>query len=217
MVCDSYDEQKSGFDEIWDCCCDHGHLGFALLNEQLASKVHFVDVVASLTENVEKNLNQYYTGDFSKWEVHCIDVVKLPINFNKNKTHLIIIAGIGGELMIELLLPLLNRIKIAKARNIEFILSPVHHNLALREFLIQQRYFMVNEQLIFENNRGYEVLHIALQGKSEITLTGNLMWDFNDRDHQHYLEKTVQHYQRKGDEFSVKSYLNLLESSENRG
>lgn len=206
------DEKKLGFDEIWDCCCDHGHLGFALLNEKLASKVHFVDVVASLTDKVKQDLNQFYKGDPTQWEVHCIDVAKLPINVNDQKKHLVIIAGIGGELMIELLKPLFNRMKIEQATNIEFILSPVHHNLVLRQFLIQQDYLMINEQLTFENNRGYEVLHIGLQGKFKITLTGNLMWDLNDKKHLQHLEKTVQHYQRKGDELAVKYYQNLLES-----
>lgn len=202
----------SDFAEIWDCCCDHGYLGFALLKEEAASKIHFVDVLPALTDKVEQDLKSFYKGSCDNWEVHCIDVAELPINFEDQKKHLIIIAGIGGELMIELLAPLFERIKKSGVDHIEFLLSPVHHNFALRQFLIQYDYLMVKEQLIFENNRGYEVIHISLLGDQVISETGLTMWNFEDQNHQHYLEKTMQHYQRKGDELAVKYYQNLLES-----
>lgn len=199
-----------GFDEIWDCCCDHGHLGFALLNEKKASKLHFVDLVPVLTDKVEQDLKLFYEGSCHDWEVHCIDVAQLPIHFNDKKKHLIIIAGIGGELMIELLAPLFKRIKAANNNRIDFILSPVHHNFLLRQFLIKYGYLMINEQLVFENNRGYEVLHISLQRGKEISEVGNIMWNFEDSNHQQYLKKTMQHYQRKGDQLAVKAYQALI-------
>ena len=46
---------KQSYDHIWDCCCDHGLLGFSLLDAQLAKTVHFVDIVPELLQQIEQS------------------------------------------------------------------------------------------------------------------------------------------------------------------
>ncbi|HSC68256.1 MAG TPA: SAM-dependent methyltransferase, partial [Cellvibrio sp.] len=38
----------ANYDHIWDCCCDHGLLGAALLARKAAPHIHFVDIVPEL-------------------------------------------------------------------------------------------------------------------------------------------------------------------------
>ena len=44
-------------DIIWDCCCDHGYLGMALLKRAAANQVIFVDIVATLMNDLEAQLS----------------------------------------------------------------------------------------------------------------------------------------------------------------
>jgi len=200
-----------GYDHIWDCCCDHGLLGLLLLEKSKAAHIHFVDIVPNLLVEIEQKLNKYYQGK-DNWFVHCLDVAELPITEYKQAKHLVIIAGVGGELLIELLTKLL---PLTATLNIEFILSPVHHNYQLRSFLIKQNCALLDEKLIEENNRFYELLFISTRHGRPISPVGDRMWDLDNIKHQDYLHKTISHYQRiaKNPNIDVseiiKSYQNL--------
>lgn len=191
------------YDHIWDCCCDHGLLGFNLLKAQAAQTVHFVDIVPALLVQIETTLQQHWQGEPQAWQLHCIDAGQLPLAAFSTQAetdkHLIIIAGIGGDLVTELLHSLL---PLSAAYLIEFILCPVHHNYKVRQFLIDNKFTLLNEALVFENGRGYEIVHVACKsGKSgasgqPLSAVGSIMWDFSDPLHLGYLDKTIRHYQR---------------------
>jgi len=48
---------KSQYDH---CCCDHGLLGAALLAQQAAPHIHFVDVVPELMQQLENKLTRFF-------------------------------------------------------------------------------------------------------------------------------------------------------------
>ncbi len=185
------------YTHIWDCCCDHGLLGLSLLDAQLAQRVHFVDIVPELLQQIERTLDTHWQGDRQSWQVHCIDAGKLPLKqFSVNPKidkHLLIIAGIGGDLMIELLQ---SQRAFSADYQVEYILCPVHHNYKVRQFLIAQQFALIDEALVFENKRGYEVLHVSLDGQRRLSAAGSIMWDFTNPLHLDYLQKTIAHYQR---------------------
>ena len=180
------------YDHIWDCCCDHGLLGFRLLNQDKASHIHFVDIVPQLLFDIEEKLSRFYQGK-NRWHVHCLDVANLPLKNYPTEKHLIIIAGIGGQLLIDLLDKLLS---VVGNMNVEFILSPVHHNYQLRQFLNQQKCALIDEFIVAENERFYEVIHIDNVEGKDVSLVGDKMWDFDSPLHQSYLQQTINHYQR---------------------
>lgn len=185
MVSDNYDH-------IWDCCCDHGLLGFQLLGNNKVQHLHFVDIVAPLMKEIESKLAKYYQGN-KCYSVHCLDAAELPLCDYPNEKHLIIIAGIGGLLLIDLLSALLPR---CETLNVDFILSPVHHNYQLRQFLKQQPCYLLDEMIIEENRRFYELLHINNKAGGIISLVGHSMWNFENVTHRIYLQQTITHYQR---------------------
>ncbi|WP_022940050.1 tRNA (adenine(22)-N(1))-methyltransferase TrmK [Psychromonas hadalis] len=180
------------YDHIWDCCCDHGLLGLQLLGKSKAKHIHFVDIVSPLLIEIETKLKRFYQGEHH-WHVHCLDVALLPLQPYKNEKQLIIIAGIGGLLLVKLLTTLL---PLTKALNVEFILSPVHHHYQLRHFLNEKGCGLIDECIVAENGRFYEVIHIKPGSGLPISRVGDKMWDFSNVQHQTYLQQTISHYQR---------------------
>ena len=204
------------YQHIWDCCCDHGLLGFALLSRQISrqqsgqasSIIHFVDIVPDLIGKVQQKLERFYPD--SKWKAHCLDVEKLPLTQYQGK-HLVIIAGVGGDLMMQFISAISQQ---HKNLNIDFLLCPVHHQFALREKLIALDFSLIDEVLIEENQRFYEILLVSslskepgeelteeLGGKNnKISAVGDKIWqatsdkqcEITDK----YLRKTLSHYQR---------------------
>ena len=185
---------KKHYAHIWDCCCDHGLLGFNLLNRQSADIVHFADIVPQLLIDIQTRLHNHWHGDPNRWQVHCCDVAQLPVlSATKKEQHLVIIAGVGGELMIELIKGL--QVSFAEV-NVEYILCPVHHNYKVRSYLREQKFALIDESLVIENKRSYEILHVSAKGDYALSLVGSKMWDFSNSDHIHYLQQTIRHYQR---------------------
>lgn len=213
------------YDHIWDCCCDHGLLGMLLLKRNAARQVHFVDCVPSLMQALELRLQRFFPADLSglnpnlaphsdpdlnpdidphlschtQWQVHCLDVATLPLEQTSDKDkQLIIIAGVGGELLVELVRAILVQ---HPQRHLEFILCPVHHNYYVRQSLTALG--LKSEHLLEENQRFYEILHVTTIVEPNIlpiSATGSLMWQTLDETSlpraQRYLSQLIGHYQR---------------------
>ncbi|MFT6256836.1 MAG: tRNA (adenine22-N1)-methyltransferase [Cellvibrionaceae bacterium] len=196
----------NGYTHIWDCCCDHGLLGAALLDRH-AAMIHFVDIVPALMQQLTTKLERFYPQQNPpKWQVHCVDVSAIPLDQDKH-TPLVIIAGVGGDLMIEFVRSLCQQYS---NRKIDFILCPVHHQYELRQQLIKLDCELIDEKLIEENRRFYEILYIRRDPKlpanvandslTDIDPIGRVIWQANDAVQQdiamRYLAKTIAHYSR---------------------
>ncbi|MBA6230952.1 MULTISPECIES: tRNA (adenine(22)-N(1))-methyltransferase [unclassified Colwellia] len=221
------------YQSIWDCCCDHGFLGLTLLKRQAADTIHFVDIVPSLTTHLESVLQQHFSSDdyLHRWQVHCLDVAKLPLT-NQDK-QLVIIAGVGGQLLIHFIKEIISHFQqiapVNSISDIEFMLCPVHYNYQVRQTLIADHCTLIDEYIVTDNKRFYEVIHVKKEfgisadihrPLNKISPTGDIMWDLSMKSHQQYLAKTINHYQRmllakKSDEqikikHIIKQYSNLL-------
>ena len=221
-----------GYDHIWDCCCDHGLLGMLLLQRNAAPKVHFVDCVAPLMQQLSLELARFFpqqpilnaqnekeqtTHAQSEWQVHCLDVAALPLaQYGKQAKHLVIIAGVGGELLVELVRSIVSCYSQYHSDNhnhsyhsspLEFILCPVHHNYHVRSSLAELGLSLKQEYLLEENQRFYEILHLthsSIASKrndvAPLSSTGSIMWQGLDADKtsqaKRYLVQTISHYQR---------------------
>ena len=181
------------YDHIWDCCCDHGLLGQTLLARSAADTIHFVDIVEPLMRDLQQRLEGLTTSN-SHWKVHCSDVASIPLINDCSQKNLIIIAGVGGDLLIQLVQSILDK---HPNRELEFLLCPVHHNYKVRHALIQLRLGLIDESLVHDNKRFYEVLHVSTSSNKKLSPVGSLMWDFTRKEDNDYLTKTVEHYQRR--------------------
>lgn len=184
------------YQHIWDCCCDHGLLGLSLLQSHKNSNVHFVDIVPPLMNTLEQKLTRFY-ADYS-WQTHCLDVAKLPLRQFQGK-QLIIIAGVGGDLMINFIEHIYQH---HSDLDIDFLLCPVHHQFALREKLIALNFSLYNEALIKENKRFYEVLHLSSMANTstKISPVGDKIWQATTAEQikvvKQYKQKNLNHYLR---------------------
>lgn len=189
------------YDVIWDCCCDHGLLGIELLKRKAAPMVNFVDIVPSLMDELESKLSQFSPWQNEPhWQVYCQDVA--AINVSPSQKNIIIIAGVGGELLLWLVQQIIAyytqatlSFTKAQVQPLEFIVCPVHHAYTLRSGLNELGLGLKYESIVTENKRFYEVLHLSQSAKTEITATGE-MWDFNQPSHKQYHTKLIKHYQQ---------------------
>ena len=159
--------KQYNYDCIWDTCCDHGQLGAGLLKNGISSKLFFVDIVPELMANLEQNLNQYFPNQKHQWRVLCEDVSCLPLNReeNPNDKHLIIIAGVGGDLMLEFITQLNQRFADL---SLDFLLCPVHHQFSLRSQLREMELSLLHEEVLEDNHRFYEVLLVTTSSTNQL-------------------------------------------------
>lgn len=184
------------YEHIFDCCCDHGFLGQSLLQRQAADTVHFVDVVAPLMDQLQQRLSTEFSEyPMHSWQVDCQDVAELRLP--EQGTTLVILAGVGGDLMIDLVRALVNS---HPERSLEFILCPVYHTYKVRKAMAALGFGMVDESLIRDNGHSYEIMHLSndltASGVTPLSAVGCKMWDLSRPEHQRYLERTVSHYQQ---------------------
>ena len=182
---------------IWDCCCDHGLLGAALLEQQAAPAIHFVDIVPDIMQDLTDKLRRFYPPrpDSAEWQVHCMDVTQLPLeDYLTDAPHLVIIAGVGGELTGDLVSAIQQKADLLGLK-IEFLLCPVHHTYQLRERLNALGLKRFDERLISENKRCYELLHLARHAEHPITPIGDRLWSSTPiAIQQAYLHRLLTHY-----------------------
>jgi tRNA (adenine22-N1)-methyltransferase len=201
------------YSHIWDCCCDHGLLGCALLLRlnaiNVPSNIHFVDIVPELMAELKTKLYRFYAD--TTWETHCQDVAKLPLQHYDGK-HLIIIAGIGGDLMIEFIEAIYHK---HKGINIDFLLCPVHHQFSLRSKLIELNFSLKDEVLVEDNKRFYEIILVSSTSKESRKLNpvGDKIWQSQSKKETEiadkYLNKTLKHYQRMQQGFHLGNTHNV--------
>lgn len=195
-----------GYDHIWDCCCDHGLLGAALVARRAAAKVHFVDVVPALMRQLSEKLAHFYpecsslsASKHAQWQVHCMDVADLSLHSYSGK-HLVIIAGVGGDLMAALVAAICER---HAGMIIDFLVCPVHHQFTFRQQLIALNCQLRDEILVVENQRYYEILWVSTAANNvgmSINAVGSLLWQTHTpaqrKMARDYLATTLAHYQR---------------------
>ena len=193
------------YQHIWDCCCDHGLLGMTLISRQAAPEVHFIDIVPELMQALDSKLQHYFSAMPQSWTTHCLDVQNLPMNSYEQKNpgkHLVIIAGVGGDLTTQLMEQIYRN---NPTTDIDFLLCPVHHQFTLRQKLIALNFSLIDEVLITENKRFYEILLVSTNLNKTIktraiSAVGDKIWRSDTPENsvmiRAYLTKTLQHYRR---------------------
>jgi tRNA (adenine22-N1)-methyltransferase len=185
-------QQANNYDIIWDCCCDHGYLGLNLRHQEIAQEIIFVDQVPALIRLVEQRIEKYSA---SRCQAITADVGDLY--FDPEKKHLVIIAGIGGENIAIMLEAIRQKRGFS---NIDFLFCPTTAQYHLRRYLSKYTFVSIEEKLISENNRDYELI-ATRQDMSDtpISQTGTF-WDTEQPAHRRYLNKLIKHYRNQSRE-----------------
>jgi len=89
------------FSTIWDCGCDHGYLGTKILNDKLCNKLIMLDQLPHIIQQLEKRLQPHVSDEYAgRFELRVADASQLV--FPVNEKHLIILAGIGGDNLVQI-------------------------------------------------------------------------------------------------------------------
>lgn len=185
------------YSDIWDCCCDHGLLGLELL-ERTDARIHFVDIVPELIDRLTEKLERHCADKADRWHTYCMDMARLPLQQEQGR-QLVIIAGVGGDLLIQLLDALIQKHPDLDA---DFLLCPVYHQYAVRQKLIELKLSLLDEVLLREKQRYYELLLVSCTQDSgtPVTPVGNKIWQADSSKQAEivngYLCNTLQHYRR---------------------
>jgi len=177
-------QQKEPYPCIWDCCCDHGYLGIKILSHNLCEKLVFVDQLPHIIEHLTAKIAPYSTG---KHELITADAGDLV--FDSQNRHLVILAGVGGECIIEIIREIESNHPDVQ---IDYIFCPSSRHNILREYLSSQSMGLLFESIVCEKKRCYEIIYV--QGKAAtsslpaVSLTCDL-WDMDNEDHRQYLNK----------------------------
>lgn len=190
------------FDQIWDCCCDHGYLGIALMHHfskqaEQPPQINFIDQVEHITQQLRTTLNAPEYKNFQqRFQVITKDSGQLI--FPPTQNHCIIIAGVTTNGMLKQIKQILSNHPL---QELDFILCPTRGIYDLRHFLISEEMSLINEFYIKENDRHYEVLHVTSQSKKtnsfkELSPIGDF-WHCENTEHLEYLESRIQYHEQE--------------------
>ena len=177
-------QMQNPYPRIWDCCCDHGYLGIKILSESLCDKLIFVDQLTHIMVDLSNRLAPFDTGHH---ELITVDAGKLQ--FDINMSHLVILAGVGGERIVEIISEMESNHPDVQ---LDYILCPSTRQAALRQYLAEQMFGLVHETIVCEKKRCYEVMYVKGKASANelarVSLKSDL-WDMNNLDHKRYLDK----------------------------
>jgi len=141
---------------VCDIGTDHGYLAIELIKSGKAKYVIAADIAEKPLKNAEKNISLSGVKNIS---LRLCDGLS---GISPDETDTVIIAGMGGEVIADIL----NKgQKVAKRDGISIILQPTTSPEALRRFLYGNGYKIVTEKALTENGKLYSVMLVKYTGK----------------------------------------------------
>lgn len=136
-------------EHFYDMCADHGKLGFAVSNQTDIKNIHFVDPVKGIINKLdEKILKQTNPSHFRTYQSNAQDIFI--------KSHAVVsIAGVGVDLGLEIL----NKLYLFDKT--VFILNLNGAPFKTRKFLNENGLVVIDEDLVLENGKYYEILKVV--------------------------------------------------------
>ncbi|CEI73445.1 tRNA (adenine(22)-N(1))-methyltransferase [Romboutsia hominis] len=191
--------------KIADIGTDHGYIPVHLLNEGYIDFAILADVNKGPLENARKEVRHNNLSDKVDLRLGSgIEVLK------KGEVDEVIIAGMGGILISELLEA---NIEVAQSTE-KFILQPMQAQKELRKYLLNNGYEILDEVLVREDFRIYEIIVAKYTGKNtnvedEIFYeVGNKLIENKDELLNEFIDKRIHTYT---------SILNKLEGKSGKG
>ncbi|MCI5997516.1 MAG: class I SAM-dependent methyltransferase [Peptoniphilaceae bacterium] len=148
-ICDLVDNNSV----VADIGTDHGIIPVYLSKEKVSKKIIATDISKNSLEKLNKKL--LFDKTLNNIETRVSDGLD---SFKEFEIDTIIISGMGGVLIRDILLSNLN---IAKSANY-LILSPNNSLDILRKFLLENSFTIENESDVFENNKYYQILKVKV-------------------------------------------------------
>lgn len=196
---------------FYDLCCDHGQLGFAIHETKNPLNTTLNDRVKPICDKLSRKIS---TNQYSKINVLNQNASEIKLDINEYK--FIVVAGVGGPLVINIIKNLMNQITNKDV----FLLSPHTKIHEVRKFLIENSFELIKEHYCYENGKHYEMLKVRHGTKdSNISLIGHDIWKESNQYKQNYLSEMIKYYETKlkhNDAQDIKFLLSDLKALKNK-
>lgn len=181
------------YQQVWDCCCDHGFLGLALLESGKAQHLTLVDQLPGLEAPLRALMADQ---DPRRYRILITDAASLTLSGKAGE--LVIVAGVGPDTLLSIVTGLCRH---NDCSGTEFLLSPNGDTLRVRQGLQSLGFVLLEEGFVSERRRGYPWLRVILAAAGApharpLTLLGDF-WDVSAPDQQRYLTLLQNHYRRR--------------------
>lgn len=140
---------------VADVGCDHGYLSIYLCQNNIAKSVIASDVRTGPLSKAAENINTYELSDVI--DLRLSDGLK---TIDPGEVDSIVMAGMGGNLMMEIL----EASKDVSSQAKELILQPQSEIRGLRHYLQDNGFLIVSEAMVYEDNKYYPMMK-AERGK----------------------------------------------------
>lgn len=142
-------------DVVADIGTDHAYIPIYLLQTGICKKVIATDISKAPLLKAKSNIAEHnLTGEI---ELRLGEGIK-PIE--DDECDVIIIAGMGGLLISEILEASFDKVRKAKS----IILQPMYTDEVLREYLLTKGFNIINEVLVRDGGRIYVIMKAAYDG-----------------------------------------------------
>jgi len=143
---------------VADIGTDHGFIPIYLIENNLSPKVIAADINEGPLDNAKRQIMQKGYNDRIETRLgNGLDIL------TPGEVDTVIIAGMGGLLIRDILMESLHITQAVK----QFILQPMVAQAELREWLVHHGFEIVDEQLVKEGHKFYEIITAAI-GKQRI-------------------------------------------------
>ena len=140
---------------IADVGTDHGYLPIYLIQNNICKQAYATDVAIGPLNSAKENIDRYQLQDKIK-TILCDGLKKV-----NDDVEGIVIAGMGGNLMIDILK---NRIFDYNF----YVLQPNLHHYALRKYLIDNNFKIIDEKISYAHKKYYEIIKV-IHGRQSLS------------------------------------------------
>ncbi len=181
-----------GYETLADIGSDHAYVCIDSVKNYGIKRAYACDINELPLENAKRNIIKNNLSN----EIETI--LSNGLNKLNENVDLVLISGMGGLLISEILKNDLNKVKRVK----KLILQPNNEIMELREFLMENNFNITNEHNIIDKTKYYEVIECVYSNEKKIYSNQDLM--FGPFLRQEKNENFITHYNR---------IINLLEKN----
>lgn len=143
-------------DTVADIGTDHGYVPIMLINNNICNSAIACDINPGPLKKAKLNIDMEGLPGKIKLRLGAgLSVLK------ENEAQCIIIAGMGGNLIRDILE---ENIEVAKVCD-SLVLQPVQNPEVLREYLYRKGFFIIDEDLCYDENKYYEIIKVKYLGE----------------------------------------------------
>lgn len=162
-------EKVDKCETIIDVGTDHGYIPIKLIKDNMASKVIASDINKDPLEKAR--INASLDGVIEKVDLRLGGGLK-PLK--SKEVQGIIIAGMGGNLIRDIL-----EADLDKVKDVDYlILQPAQNPEVLREYLYTHEYEIIDEDICLDEGKYYELFKVKYE-KNNITKLENIFYEIS--------------------------------------